>query len=812
MSIAIGTGQCGHVASYEVPDNELAVGCTLGGPKVATIIKANGAIEKVFGIDAGKSLFGTMILRHYDQLTGMHLQQERPGTFTIHPSHQEHTYSYSNQLHVHENIFVLNSRPGEDGSVDIPAVYEAVELHNKGSDPIEIVTYAYVVLRGDTPHDIETIYDKKLGALIAWNKSHPELARVVGCSEQPRSFETTLDAATAVAEHYPGKLSGKTDADYDPLGVFEHLHRLEPGETVRFYYLLSFGEGRNKAVANYKSCPDAGQALKRTEEHFRETIGRCVVLTPDEYVNRGVQWAKANMLRVETKAPTGWCFTNDPTRSNNSVARDTAWFGFGGDYVTPNFVRESLSAYVKLQEKDGMIIEYYDIRNNETADYGLNINDNTPLMIMALWHHYDSTGDKGFLREIYPATARAARYMLSQRNDQGLIWCTATGTADRGIAGWRNVIPNYRLSGATTEVNSEAYSALRTVSHMARVLAQHEDSEEFSKAADELKSAINKHLYNPENGLYYLNIDINGNARSDITSDLVFPVMFGVADDRTSARIIGRLSNQDFWTTAGIRTAPRDAPDYTPSGGWGLLGGVWVGVSFWYAFAAARYAPDFMARALSTSFANYSRDPRGNNTVPGQFSEWLNGETLVNEGMMLSPWFPPRYIWAAVEGVAGFSVWRDEVKVTPRMAPNWKWMGVQNLPHRGKDLSWFAVNMPDLRIFANFLSQANDIPHTVFNEDISHMVRVTGESVVAIGLQREQTVMIMIGSTSEQTLSTSVRLECPLDGEYQLRIYESLLGEWTENEKLLPAAQLQRGITLHIERQGFCVVELMQEA
>ncbi len=60
-----------------------------------------------------------------------------------------------------------------------------------------------------------------------------------------------------------------------------------------------------------------------------------------------------------------------------------------------------------------------------------------------------------------------------------------------------------------------------------------------------------------------------------------------------------------------------------------------------------------MAHALSTSFRHYSRDPLRNNTVPGQFSEWLHGETLVNQGMMLSPWFPPRYLWAAIEGVTG---------------------------------------------------------------------------------------------------------------------------------------------------------------
>ena len=59
-------------------------------------------------------------------------------------------------------------------------------------------------------------------------------------------------------------------------------------------------------------------------------------------------------------------------------------------------------------------------------------------------------------------------------------------------------------------------------------------------------------------------------------------------------------------------------------------------------------------------------DPRRNNTVPGQFSEWLHGETLTNEGMMLSPWDPPRYLWAAVEGAAGLDMSDGQLSLCTR--------------------------------------------------------------------------------------------------------------------------------------------------
>ena len=813
MSITREIGPSERVGIYVVPDNELAIGSTLGGPKGACIIKATGALQVVYSIDIGQALFGTVVLRHYDAVSGMHLAQDQPGTFLIHPEHQQHRFGLPPGLSVQETVFILNGAPADNGDVDPPGVYLAVELHNDGTDAAQVATYAYADLRGNTGHDVVAEYDAALGALVAWNTSQPDWVRCFGCSDKPDSYETTLDYGRAVAGVCPGELSNKTAAPTDPLGVLHHVRSIKPGETVRFYYLLSFGTGRSEAEKNYAACPPALEALEKTQAYYSEMLGRSVLMTPNPEVNRGVLWAKANMLRTMVKAQTGWCFVNDPTRSNNSVGRDTAWFAHGGDYLCPEFVRESLLAYVHNQEDSGKVVEYYDIRNGKTADYDLNVNDNTPLLVYALWHHYNTSGDEGFLRDIYPAAVKAVRYLLSQRNAQGLVWCTATGTSDWGIIGWRNVITNYRISGASTEVNSECYIALRTASHMARILENHDESLEFLNAAEALKTAINTHLKNPDNGLYYLNIDIDGFPRSNVTSDLIFPVMYGVADDQTSAAIISRLSDADFWTAAGIRTTPRDAPDYDPdgtnNGPYGLLGGVWLGCSFWFAFAAARYNPEFMDRALSDSFKNFSMDPRRNNTVPGQFSEWLHGETLTNEGMMLSPWDPPRYLWAAMEGVVGLDPSGDGVGLHPRLSSNWKWLAVRNLPYRKRRLSYFAVRTPDLNIYANFQPHG-PLPSQSYDEDISAQVHAGLDSVCALGLRSGDRLMLFAGNTSEQTVNASLKLDVPLSGQYRTRLYESLLGEWADHG-LLEAAHFAQGHVLRIERKGFCLLELTQE-
>ncbi len=806
-------GQSERSAVYHIADDQLSVGSTLGGPKVALIIKATGALQTVYSIDFGVQVFGTVVLRHFDEETGMRLGHAEIGSFSIHPGHQEHNFPLPNGVRVHETVFVLSGKPGDDGSVDPPGVYLDVELRNEGNIPARMATYAFADLRGGTKHDVVAEYDEKLGALLAWNTSQPQPVRAFGCSEPPASYETTLDMAKAVSSINPGPLSGRTDAPTDPLGVFQHTHSIAPGESVRFHYLLTFGADKDEAARNYRACPPAADALARTRDYYHEALGRAVVATPNPFVNRGALWAKANMLRTMVKSPTGWSFVNDPTRSNNSVGRDTAWFAFGGDYLYPEFVRESLMGYVSRQEKNGKIVEYYDIRNGKSEDYKLNINDDTPLLVLALWHHYNATGDVDFLREIYPSAAKAARYILSQRNDQGLVWCTATGTSDWGIAGWRNVIAGYRLSGAVTEVNSECFAALQTVSHMARVLEKHDEAAGFMDAAQALRGAINAHLLNPATGLYYLNIDIDGQPRSDVTADLVFPVMFGVADDDTAARIISRLSDSAFWTEAGIRTVPRDSPAYDPDGpNWstyGLMGGVWVGVSFWFAFAAARFNPEFMDHALSASFRAFSVDPRRNNTVPGQFSEWLHGETLTNEGMMLSPWDPPRYLWAAVEGAGGLTPSGDALTLNPRLSPSWKWMGVSNLPCRGKNLTWFVVRAPDLQLYANFHPQGG-LAYRAYEEDISPSVHAGSADICALGLRDGDALAVFAGNTGLRTVSTSIKVEIPLAGAYRVRVYESLLSQWSDHG-VVSAESLSRGRVHQIEQKGFILLEITQE-
>lgn len=143
------------------------------------------------------------------------------------------------------------------------------------------------------------------------------------------------------------------------------------------------------------------------------------------------------------------------------------------------------------------------------------------------------------------------------------------------------------------------------------------------------------------------------------------------------------------------------------------------------------------------------------------------------------------------------------------LAPQWKWLGVRNLPCRGQRLAWLAVRAPDVRLYTNFqMPKAGS--YQASSEDVTGEVVALGSAICVLALRHGTDLLVFAGSTAEEKLTTSVRVLCSLSGSYRLRRYDSLLGHW-QGGGLVPAEHLRQGHVLEIEREGFSLLELAQE-
>ena len=553
--------------------------------------------------------------------------------------------------------------------------------------------------------------------------------------QQEKEFQLKLMGTAVVAATLPGpgrqaeehRAFGcpQPPAEYDfaDPGRFRLVYRFDlPPESRREipFALAMSREGEAAALEDLARIGECRAVFRESRRILERLLELSDLYTPSPVINRGVRWAKVNLLRVQHHYPGGPGFTNDPPQ-DILVVRDAAWYALGADYLTPAFTRRMLQLVgQEAAMEDGKLAEFLRLADRPVSrdDYGLSLNDDTPLFILACHHHWAATAGRDFLVQVLPSLRRAADRIISQTRG-GLVRCEAPGTNVRGIAGWRNVIPGYRLDGAVTEINAACAAALFRLAELCRHAADPAGAQRYAAAAVALRENIRSQLVSPRTGLYLLARDGQGRERHDRTGDQVFPLLYDLADEELKGRVLDLLTGPDFWSPFGCRTVGRDEPGYDPAGSAQLMGGVWANLTAWVAYAARRVRPALVARAMEQiySLSEVARPRDYGRVCPGQFPERLHGETFESCGMALSPWMPPTYLWLGLEGLAGLEPAVDGPLIQPHLPPQWTWLAAGRVPLGGGRLSWF-LHQGTLYATAPVRSP---LPVEVFPEEVTEL-------------------------------------------------------------------------------------------
>lgn len=135
--------------------------------------------------------------------------------------------------------------------------------------------------------------------------------------------------------------------------------------------------------------------------------------------------------------------------------------------------------------------------------------DETALVLFVLWEHYDLTRDIEFIEEIYNTFIKRIADFLIQYRDK------KTGLPAPSYDLWEE---QYGVSTFTT---ATVYGALIAAARFAKLFGKSGDRDRFIGAAEEIKKAALKHLYNEDKGHFFksLVVEANGTLRPDTTID-----------------------------------------------------------------------------------------------------------------------------------------------------------------------------------------------------------------------------------------------------------------------------------------------------
>jgi hypothetical protein len=650
-------------------------------------------------------------------------------------THQTTTYHLDN-LEIQQTFFVPL------GTADLQAAYLILKFRNFGEEPLNVhihasIQYPWFVWPGFTKLPDTSQKNKRVSSRV---ENDLVITQTIDRPSEVRVLGTPLPLVNQRFD------DSRADLDY----VVELAGRAD--REVPLVMVIS-NESEVVALARYERCKDYQAAFETTNREMDRLLSFSDVLVPDPTITRAIKWAKVNIIREQKNYPIGYGFASDPPQ-DILVVRDVAWFSIGSDYITPWFSHGMLRAVQEFGiEQSGEVTEYLLACDNPPykTNYGLNINDNTPLYVFAVHHHYALTNDRNFLEQMFPTIRNIAEYVIAQKRG-GLIWCTSEESNAWGIASWRNMIPEYQISGAVTEINAECYMALRLAGRLAEAMGENELAARYLDEALKLKEECNRQLISEVTGLYVLNIDNNGIPHHDLTGDLVFPVLFGLADDRLRRHILNVLFSREFWTEYGVRTVGRNEPEYDPEFAMRLMGGIWSNLTAWVAYASRIDYPEKTVEAMRNLYRiSEVSEPRAfKNVVPGAFPEALHGDTFQSRGMAQSPWVAPTYLWLAIDGVLGLRPSVDDLQISPCLPESWQWCAVRNVPFQGGRFSYFFHNgtlYTERRVKTGHEME-------IFEEDVTDHVEC---NAYTIALRRGKETVIFIGTHERQGVVLTVK-------------------------------------------------------
>ena len=713
--------QRNEFCAYVLREEETPYGLLLGNLKSYAQSTAKGGVRGLWDADTDRIIFGTHQLAYALSGGKTHFPHQVSREFTFLPYAQISEFTLDHSVNVTEAFYVPYG-PTLDRSVSFVV---DVTLYNPTAETIEVRLFPWALLvgqrfYGETEQEVVARVD---GSFISSVNRESGYERWWGASREPYAGVVSLREQALVHNMEQGTL--RTEQHLDEVtpeqaewvghriyGAFEYRIEVAAGarESLRLAVVAHADAGKAREVLE-RLLADSS-ALHETQRYFAAKLSDARFMTPSPEISRGVVWAKANMLRIVKEYPHGWGATNSPP-SDILVSRDTSWFVHGFDYFMPQFSRDSLEVFNKFVDESGLMIEYVRGVTAYKTAYDLNINDDTPLHLIAMLHHYNATLDDQWVRDHIELIVKVTDYLLSQRDDNGLVFARAKGVDMYGISSWRNIIPYYTLDGAVTEINAEAVFALEASAMLCAVAGDNEHWQQYSEHARVMREAMMRFLFNADTGGFVLNYDGNMNYQDNFTADEVFPVLFNVADPEQRATILRRLGESDFVTAVGLRTISTADSWYFPSHGFGLLGGVWPDLTLWYVVALARNG--MVNEAVHFLRAIYAVMEGGSarNTVPGEFGEWFDGGSLTNRGMYLSPWTGAKYLWGVAETIGGLNGYRTSGR--PHLAPiapdGWQWMAAARV-HWGGERCTYVIDLRTRTIYGNLESLSAEEPYT----------------------------------------------------------------------------------------------------
>ncbi|MGI8543301.1 MAG: glycoside hydrolase family 15 protein [Aridibacter sp.] len=309
-------------------------------------------------------------------------------------------------------------------------------------------------------------------------------------------------------------------------------------ETSEFFYWIAAGSSHDEVceLNQYVLDETPQQCLEYTKNYWRvwvsknetdfadlspeviELYKRSLLVIRTQVDNQGAILA-ANDSHVTERATDHYSYLW--TRDGAFVANALDLAGY------PFFTRKFFEFCAKIVHEDGYFLQKYNADGTVASGWHAAWDvwarrklipiqeDETSLVIWALWEHYDKFREVEFIRKLYrPLITKCADFMCEFRDEK-------TGLPKPSWNLWED------RRGIHTFTCASVVGGLRAAANFARMFGEEKRAEKYETAAKEIVEAMREHLYSKELGRFLraLNSD---NAQIFEADTIIDSSMFGI--------------------------------------------------------------------------------------------------------------------------------------------------------------------------------------------------------------------------------------------------------------------------------------------
>jgi glycogen debranching enzyme len=318
--------------------------------------------------------------------------------------------------------------------------------------------------------------------------------------------------------------------------------------------------------------------------------------------------------------------------------------------------------------------------------------DATPLFVILAGYYYRRTGDRAFIRAIWPNIERALAWIEQYGDSDGDGFVEYSRHSENGLVqqGWKDSTDSvFHADGtfargpiALCEVQGYVYKAKLLAAELAETQGLRNQGQRLRNEAEQLKRRFNESFWVGELNTYALALDGDKRQCRVRTSNAGHTLFCGIADGEYARRVTDTLMARESFNGWGVRTVAETESRYNPMSYHN--GSVWPHDNGVVASGMARYGFKRETLALMTGlfeaslFLDLHRLPElfcGFSRMPGQ------GPTLYPVACSPQAWASGA-AFQLVQACLGLTFSADKPQIRfyhPQLPPYIDWMRIEGL-------------------------------------------------------------------------------------------------------------------------------------